>query len=308
MNDTGTNPSEQPTTGTTPEAIEAVDLTDFDAFVDESRPGLQAALAAASAISEAGWHAQKAAQRRTAALTESAITSDAAYEGPMPQEMKDVLAALGGGPSPMPSVVYGRPTPADLKDALAATTAPATAAAGAEAVQPLDELADEVTAFWVIAERARQLKESRLTELRWRMLDRYEAEKVDRVGVYLDQVQTVSWAVTKPTPGPKLTRPDAFTTFCAEHYPDQVQMVFEVMASFQKALFKRLERVPGTDAMVDPMTGLIVEGVEWQAPKPSAISPSFKPDGKDRTLEHISKEDIANMLATVFQLGWEIGE
>ncbi|WP_431959415.1 hypothetical protein [Actinacidiphila sp. bgisy160] len=289
---TGTNPSDLTTPGMDPEAtIDAFisrGHTAFDAL--RANPlrvdlGYKGPLGASDAIPGDRGITEPTDEHRAAiqtsfdkAVNELLVTGQISH----PDELDEVPAAES----------KASPTAADT----AATTKPK---------RPLDELADEVSAYWVIAMRAKELKEEREAELRWRLLERFDTEKLDRIGSYLDEKQTVSWAVNKPAPGPRITKPDAFTSFIGVNFPDQVQMVFEVYPAFQKALLKRLERVPGTDAVVDPATGLIVDGVEWMAPKPSSISPSWKPEGKDRILENISVEDIANMFATVFQHGWE---
>jgi hypothetical protein len=198
----------------------------------------------------------------------------------------------------------------DADPAAAETDAPAAPAALPDdlTTENLHELGEKAAAFAVIAERFAVLSAEHTATFRAAMLARFRHDRSDRVGVYLDDEQTVSYAVVKPKPGPKIIDAQKFLEWVAENHPEHIQVVELVMPAFEKALAKRAVRAGDGVTMVDPESGLVIDGMEWVKLPPKSISPSWAGDGKTRILEALAADAGMGELITSSLLALEGGD
>jgi len=162
----------------------------------------------------------------------------------------------------------------------------------------LKALGEKATALQVVAAGFKKLSDDATSDLRNAMLTEYQRTRV-RPTVEVDTdasgpepERAVTFTVRQPTAGPAITDPNAFAAHCDTHYSEHVEWVPRVRPAFEMALLARAVRDRDLDKMVDPMTGLVVEGMTWVPARPAtSITPSWKKDGKDRVLAELLSND-----------------
>jgi hypothetical protein len=184
-------------------------------------------------------------------------------------------------------------------------TAPEEPQAEVESEPSLTEIGNRASVFYVISERFKKLSDDATAELRHRMLQKYSAEKVrPSVETKLptgdrgeDMPLVTTWIIPKTSASAKVTDETAFVAFCEENFPSEVTWQPVVNDAFKKTLTKRAVRDGTTGAMVDPETGLVVEGLtHFPAPEPSSIRSNFPGDSKDLIMEYVGQGNLRDVV------------